>query len=105
MVQGGKFKAAKPVKKGSVKKVVHSKKQSEFNKRSNKPIVPKDARRLHNFKVEQKLSKTINANIEKLMAGKVIQAGERLNLTDVKVGDLNQEPVKPRTSDSTLCCC
>ena len=33
----------------------------------------------------QQLSKKISANIEKIMAGKVIQAGERLNLNDVKV--------------------
>lgn len=87
MVQGGSLKKpAKAVKKG------HSKRQIQHhqNKTVNRPTTamksfkPKGNDALAHYKSELSISKTINQNIEKVMAGKVCQAGERLNLTDVK---------------------
>ena len=84
MVQGGKsFKASGP-KAGKMDRKVYTSKKYTSNKRSFKAVKPKGGSHLENFKANQKVTKAINSNIEKLIAGKVIQAGERLNLSDIK---------------------
>ena len=87
MVQGGKLqKSAKAVKKGHSKRQIqhHQKKTVNRPTTAMKSFKPKGQDALAHYKSELAISKTINQNIEKVMAGKVVQAGERLNLTDVK---------------------
>lgn len=97
---GGKFKisqkGAKVKRTAAPKKAIHSKKQSEsFGKTYFQTIKPKREANVAQLKEKTKISKVINRNIEKVLAGKVIQAGERLQLTDIKAkGKAHYKEVK-----------
>mmetsp|Transcript_77600 Transcript_77600/g.151888 ORF Transcript_77600/g.151888 Transcript_77600/m.151888 type:complete len:143 (-) Transcript_77600:259-687(-) len=84
MVQGGKGFKTSSAKTGKMNRKVFTSKKCTSNKKSFKIVKPKGGSHLEHFKADQKLTKSINANIEKVMASKVIQAGERLNLNDIK---------------------
>jgi hypothetical protein len=93
---GNKFKVGQKLKKAAPKKAIHSKRQSESaGKTYNQVIKPKNKATIAHLKESQQISKVINRNIEKQLAGKVIQAGERLNLTDIKAkGKAHYKEVK-----------
>ena len=87
MVQGGKFKPSSGKKGAPPPKKGHSVKQRAKNASKHyafKMFKPAGGKALEAFEANKTVEKTINANIEKLMAGKVIQAGEKLSLSDVK---------------------
>ena len=68
------------IQKGGGKK---SKKKGEANARYKAVTKPKSHTGIEAYKRGQIVTKKINANIEKVMAAKVCQAGERLNMRDI----------------------
>ena len=82
---GGARKGVKPQKGGKKSHVAkaHSKKKAAATARYKGLAKPKTQAGIEAFKNGQTITKKINANIEKVMAAKVVQAGERLNMRDI----------------------
>jgi hypothetical protein len=84
MVQGG-LKKKSTDKKDAAPKKIHSRKQHENSlKKYNQFVKPKEGFRLEQFKSSQQVTKMINRNIEKFVAGKVIQAGEKFGISNLQ---------------------
>ena len=73
----------------------HSKKKQESNPRYKAARKPKTSTGLEAYKNEKIVTKKINANIEKVMAARVCQAGERLQMKDIlSVGKEHSKELK-----------